>query len=495
MMHKEFLDFIFQKNGVVNGKRLNEEYFASQNKTELWNWFISLNHLMHISKLKYRARVIHLGYHNDIPKCYCGKPVTFSEGKLSQYCCAECAKKSDDKKMKMKEVYSLRTDTQRRTTNAKREATNIQKYGVAFHMQRPEIQEKAIKKLPQKLSSEILCKLNDKDYLHELHIGQQLTSTEIADLIGCSPSTAFNSLKNQLGEVQRFNTTSQQRGIVDFIRRFGVEVIVNDKTTGIELDVYIPEHNLAIELNGLFWHSHNPHIMPIKDTTKFKHQKKIEICKEYNIQLLQFTDHQWDNQSDIVKSIIASKLGKSSVIIGARKLSVEQVSNKEASSFFDSNHLQGGKVNGHVNIALKNHDGIIFCISVGKSRFKNKADWEILRMASKINVNIPGGFSKVLAFLSTATNVKGTLLSYADKCISTGNGYSACGFQYTGDTGPSYFWTDGNHIVSRYQAMKKNLPALLGENFDFALSEDVNMYNSGYRKFWLPGSLIYNKKI
>lgn len=47
-----------------------------------------------------------------------------------------------------------------------------------------------------------------------------------------------------------------EKEIVQFISSFGVNVIENDRTVliGHELDIYVPDFNLAIEYNGLYWH-------------------------------------------------------------------------------------------------------------------------------------------------------------------------------------------------------------------------------------------------
>ena len=56
-----------------------------------------------------------------------------------------------------------------------------------------------------------------------------------------------------------------------------INIYINKKKTSpLELDIYIPSHNLAIEFDGLYWHSeiHKP---------SNYHLNKTELCEEHRI--------------------------------------------------------------------------------------------------------------------------------------------------------------------------------------------------------------------
>ena len=92
--------------------------------------------------------------------------------------------------------------------------------------------------------------------------------------------------------------------------------------TAKEIDVFIPDHKFGIELNGLYWHSHNPycsHTPKIED--KHKHINKSELARLNGIDLIQITDFEWKNKKDIIKSIIKTKVGLSAKLY-ARKLTI-----------------------------------------------------------------------------------------------------------------------------------------------------------------------------
>src|SRR5690606_3197267 len=119
----------------------------------------------------------------------------------------------------------------------------------------------------------------------------------------------------------------------------------------LELDIYIPEKKLAIELNGVYWHS-----------SKFKdknyHLNKTIECEKGGIQLLHIFDFEWEQKQDIWKSVIANKLGLTDRKVYARKCTVKDVPINDGYNFFQENHLQGGLSKGK-HIGLYHNDVLV----------------------------------------------------------------------------------------------------------------------------------------
>ncbi len=63
---------------------------------------------------------------------------------------------------------------------------------------------------------------------------------------------------------------------------------------GLELDIYIPEHNIAIEFNGLYWHSN-------KFKSNTYHLNKTELCEKQAIQLIHIFENEWLYEQSLVK--------------------------------------------------------------------------------------------------------------------------------------------------------------------------------------------------
>jgi hypothetical protein len=76
-----------------------------------------------------------------------------------------------------------------------------------------------------------------------------------------------------------------------------VELIQQDRKVinPYELDIFLPDNNLAIEYNGTYWHSRKE---------RWYHQEKTLKCHEKNISCLQIYEYEWkENKNKIVKLI------------------------------------------------------------------------------------------------------------------------------------------------------------------------------------------------
>ena len=215
-----------------------------------------------------------------------------------------------------------------------------------------------------------------------------------------------------------------------------------------ELDIYIPSKNLAIEYNGLYWHS---------DIFKNRnyHYDKYKLCKEKNIKLLGIYADEWKNKTDLVKSMIKHRLGiLPDIKLRASKLKiVKLIKNKEFAGFFDKFHLDGHSQSSFA-YGLYHNDELVSCASFRKNG-RNKC-WEIARFASNYNFHIYGSLGKILKNYKKEYNEK--LISFSNNRLSHGNIYKMLGFKEitSKSNKPSYWYTDLNNKVFRTKCMKNN---------------------------------------
>ena len=251
----------------------------------------------------------------------------------------------------------------------------------------------------------------------------------------------------------------------------------------LELDVYLPDHNLAIEYDGLFWHSSE-----CKD--KDYHLNKTTLCQEKGIQLFHIFENEWINpvKQKIWKSIIKNRLGQSSRIY-ARKTEVAQITSKDKKQFLIDNHLQGDCASS-VNLGLYLGDELVSVMTFGRSRYDKKVDWELLRFCNKVGYSVVGGGSKLLASFRREND--GSIISYADKRRSTGGLYKALGFELSHESPPNYwYWKIGSmKLESRIAYQKHKLKDKL-DTFDSELTEYENMYANKYRKIYDCGNQVW----
>ena len=263
------------------------------------------------------------------------------------------------------------------------------------------------------------------------------------------------------------------------------ETLCNSKKIidGPEIDIYLPEYNLAIEYNGIYWHSadYKP---------KNYHLNKTNKCKEKGIHL--FHIFEFDNM-DIWKSMILHKLGKSTRIY-ARKCELREISNEVAHSFIEENHLDGF-TDSSINLGLYYNNELVQVMTFKTLEDNSEYDFELIRLCSLKNTAVIGGASKLFKhFLKEHPNA--SVVSYANKRFSDGNIYEILGFKLHHETAPNYFYANCEIVLSQYQCQKRFLSKIL-EEYHPELSELENMELNGFFRIFDCGNYVfeYNSQI
>jgi hypothetical protein len=276
--------------------------------------------------------------------------------------------------------------------------------------------------------------------------------------------------------------SSGQQEIIDYIKAiYNEEIIINTRQIikPYELDIYIPAKKIAIEYNGLYWHSYGQ-----QETTEERvaHSTKHNLCLEQGIQLIQILESEWEtpHKQTIIKSKLKTLLGHGTRIY-ARKCEVVELTNQEYKKFCDNYHIQGYR-GSTVKLGLKYNDELISTMSFNKHP---KYNWEITRFATKFDHIVVGGASKLFDYFKKKYNPE-NCLTYADRRYSIGNLYRKLGFELDGITSPNYGYIKGGKIWSRQYFQKHKLAKRL-EEFDPNMTESENMFKNKYRRLWDAG--------
>lgn len=276
-----------------------------------------------------------------------------------------------------------------------------------------------------------------------------------------------------------FNSYTEKE-IVNFIKEnYMGKVYENNrkKLNGTELDIFLPDLNLAIEFNGLYWHSEM-----FKD--KYFHLNKTSLCEENNIQLIHIFEDDWKYKQDIIKSILLNKLGKSKRIYG-RKCIIKEVNSKDKSVFLEENHLQGDTIS-KVNLGLYYNDELVSLMTFGQ-RPMNK-ETELIRFCNKLNTTVIGGANKLFKYYINNYEYD-SIISYADRSISQGKLYEKLGFKYLSTTNPNYHYIVGGIKENRFKYRKSELIKKGWLNDDE--TEHECMMGMGYYRIYNSGNLKF----
>ena len=288
-----------------------------------------------------------------------------------------------------------------------------------------------------------------------------------------------------------YGSSIEEKEVADFIKGiYSGLVLENDREVlkPRDLDIYLPERELAFEYDGLFYHSTEHGAEP-------KHMlDKTTACLEKGIQLVHIFEDEWLSGKDIVKSRIRSLLGLSLKRIPARKCQVKDVEDSVARDFLSTCHIQGA-CPASVRLGLYFQDELMALMTFGKPRFNKKCDWELLRFCTALDTSVIGGAGKLLKAFEERFHPR-ALLSYADRRWSKGDLYERLGFTLEGCSQPNYWYTKGDcsERFSRLTFQKHMLKEKLGEVFDDGRTEAENMSAAGYRRVYDCGNLVFVKR-
>ncbi len=288
-----------------------------------------------------------------------------------------------------------------------------------------------------------------------------------------------NPKKNQTSEVEN--------GLYDDLKILGHKIdknVVGLINTREEIDIFFPDFNFGIEVNGIKYHSEE------FGRGQFHHINKTKRFGDSGIEIFHFFDDEIEEKREIVLSMIKNKLGVSSRIY-ARKCQIRSINNNEAIIFLRNNHIQG-PVNSKFSYGLFHNKELVSVMTFGELRLnlgskKENGTYELLRFCNKINTTVVGAASKLMnKFISEISPNK--IISYANLRWSKGNLYRKIGFTTEKKVNPGYYIFHKNKRHNRYKYRKSEL--LKMGNFKGLTSEQI-FEKIGAFKIWDCGNIKF----
>jgi hypothetical protein len=339
--------------------------------------------------------------------------------------------KSDEIKEKMKQIniekYGVECSLKSEEIRDKIKQTNIEKYGVHHNKYIHISQENLNILYNEELFSNFI---KDK------------TVYDITKKLGVEKTLIYRLIeKYGLQDLykKRGNTylESEMKSFLDennIIYENSNRTILNGK----ELDFYIPEHNIAIEMNGLYWH--NTDSRPNKNY----HYNKWKDCQDNGIHLVSIFEDDWNLQQEKICNMLLTFFNKKQKGIPARKTNIQKIKGSNAKIFLNQYHLQG-YVSG-IHYGAFDGENLIGVMSFGYTR---NGRFELSRFVMD-NYSHPGLFSKLFKYAQN--DLKFTeVVSFSDNTCFTGNVYKINGFDFIQVIEPDY-----KYIVNKKRVHKSN---------------------------------------
>jgi hypothetical protein len=230
-----------------------------------------------------------------------------------------------------------------------------------------------------------------------------------------------------------------------------LEIEINNRKiiNPYELDVYCPKLNLAIEFNGLFFHSTKEKYSIGKD--KDYHINKKIMCLKKGIDLIYVWGDDWELKKDLVKSIINNRLGLTTKI-GARKCLIKEVDKQESKKFLKNNHIQGDCVESKRYGLYFNKE--LISLATFKLMKKDTGIYELKRFCNKQNLSVIGGLSKLFKHFIKEVDPN-EIIAFCDNDYFKEDIYYSIGMILIDDFIPNYWWSNGLERLDKRNFTKK----------------------------------------
>ena len=479
-------------DGNMSGKRATQKFLENNG---YWEDVLSLTNEFDVD-VKTRLGILKYG---DIGRCgVCGCYTKYIDGKFKKYCSEHS--RTD---MKGKPAHNRKETDEARIIEcykngmsamqiAQQEWCNVSHATVQHILKRNGIETRSVssaikasyKLSPWHIPQPRKIKWDNELLIKEYKLGKSIKQISIEH--NCHEWTTFCQLKRLGLTKPRPQTTEPERIVQGILDKHNLEYIVHDRTQikPKELDIFIPEHKLAIEVNGLYWHSTS---VPKVDT---RHIDKFTQCREASIKLLQFTDHMINNRVELIESMILSKLGKLPNKIMARKCRIVEVKNSDANKLLEQWHYQGRTTNAAKCIGLMFDNKIVAVLAYTLKG----TECRIERFACELFTNVVGGYSKLEKEITRRYKVT-QFTTFSLGLISDGRLYKNNGYITDGyATRPEFYVTDGETLYNRQRFMKSKMPKLFGDDFDPSKTEWENICDNGLMLFFGAGITKWIKK-
>lgn len=331
--------------------------------------------------------------------------------------------------------------------NNKREITNKERYGVphlsmdmGYHKKRMLVssETKQNKSADERINSidkyrntrmgVRFDKLNSYDWFYDQYVTNRKRLYEISYELNTHYDTVLYAMGRHgigidLDREQTKNRSVKEIELFDFVSSM-VVAENNYKINGREADIFIPSKNIAIEFNGVYWHSE----LKKKNNA---HKKKMDHFLENGVRLVQIWEDDWDSNKACVKKFLTNML-TTTYRIGANKTRIEIIDQPRFNKFLNEHHLLGER-NCSIRIALIFEDTIKSVMGINNHR---DGKYSIERFS---NDNITGAFGKMLKWFDKNYAPK-EVVTYADLEIVSpvSNVYLSNGFVEDERQEPTY---------------------------------------------------------
>lgn len=290
--------------------------------------------------------------------------------------------------------------------------------------------------------------------------------------------------------------SEMERNFIEWLKSvYDKEIIINSRSiiTPYQLDVYLPDAKLAIELDGIYWHNEN--VIP-----SGYHLMKSERCLELGIDLIHVFEDEYLKRYDKLKHLIKEKLNILDESINKDDVTIKMISNHEAYEFINHNHIELTDKYLKFSFGAYQNEHLVSVMSF----IQYKGVLELYRFCSSINIKIEGVHAKILSFANSYLRDKGydMILAYANRRhhAKPDNIYNnELGFEFSHIENPRFFYYYQDKLWNKEAFQRDRLIKMLLGKYDESVlnqkteSELINLI--GLLKLYDCGYYVYKLQL
>jgi hypothetical protein len=226
-----------------------------------------------------------------------------------------------------------------------------------------------------------------------------------------------------------------EKEIVELIKTFYNGTVIENNRAILgnkkEIDIYLPDLNLAIEYCGVFWHSEK------MGKTQNYHFDKYYNCKNKNIDLMTIFESDWKHKRNIVISLIKNKFKVYENIVDINNCFINKIDDKQAEIFLNENDINGYK-NAQLHYGIFYNQELISVISL-----VNNSNWDVISHCNKLNTFVEFSLDLlILKFIEDYNPIK--IFAYSDLKFPENKFEN---FKFVDYIQPDYFYVQNNKMI------------------------------------------------
>lgn len=525
------MDFSFFTENNKSGYKTREKWFEKnhpQDYTNIIDYCSNIN-----LNLSFKEK-IYFYFHKlkDRPKCKtCNGEIKFRERfdtPYGDFCSLDCINNNkqemiERQKKTFNKKYGVNFYPQHKDFVKKQKQTKLEKYGDENFVNIEKAKKTKLEKYGDEnyINIEKVKKTNLKKYgadnysksneyfnrlyeeFKQIYSNINITSVDKKNVkVFCEKCNEESELTKQLlyernkrgieictncNPIGQSSVSSHEKELSEYLNTLSIQHINSHKIlkNKKELDIFIPEKNLAIEINGVYFHNE------LFLHSDYHLEKTIE-CERKGINLIHVFEDEWIYKKDIVKSIIKNKLNLIDNVIYGRSCQIKEIDNDECKVFLNENHIQGN-VNSKIRLGLYYKGDLVSVMTFSKGRviMGGKDDeWELTRFCNRINTKVLGSASKLFNFFIKNYSPE-KIISYSDIRYFDGGLYEKLNFDKISQSKPNYWYVVNGIRQHRFNFRKS---VLIKEGYDKDKTEKEIMFDRKIYRIYDCGNIRWEWK-